>query len=654
MTSSLRALLVEDSASDAKLVVRELERIGRPIVSQRVETEGALRAALEQQPWDIVLSDWSMPKFSGLAALNVVRGMGLDLPFIIVSGTVGEDSAVDAMRGGANDYVLKDKLGRLGPAVERELRECQERRAHARASKSLRESQARFARLAESGIIGITTVSVLGPVIDANDAYLELIGYTRKELLEGGLQWKDLTPPELAERAERALEQLQVTGVATPWETETLRRDGTRVPILAGAAMLDYPQCIAFTADLTERKRAEEGRMRAEEALHKSQDQLRQAQKMEAVGRLAGGVAHDFNNILSIILSYGELSLRDLRPADPVRRNIEQLCNAAESAARLTQQLLMFSRQRVVETKVVDISHMIQGMEKMLQRLLGEDVELVTRPSSESARVKVDPSHLEQVILNLVVNARDAMLTGGKVTIEAHNVVLDDVYAQEHPPSKAGPHVMLAVSDTGTGIDRETQQRMFEPFFTTKPVGKGTGLGLSTVFGIVQQSGGSIWVYSEVGCGTTFKIFLPRVDADVDAPRRHVSLTTLHGNETILVVEDEQKLREVLVDILQRQGYQLIVAADGTEALRLAAAHVGRIDLLLSDVVMPNMSGPELAKRLLLERPDTKLLCMSGYTDERIVQHGLLESVAFLQKPVTPLALATQVRALLDQAACTS
>jgi two-component system, cell cycle sensor histidine kinase and response regulator CckA len=477
-----------------------------------------------------------------------------------------------------------------------------------------------------------------------------MIGYTREEMLEGGLLWKNVTPPERVADAERALEQLGQTGVATPWESETLRKDGTRVPILVGAAMLDYPQCIAFTADLTERKLAEAGRLRAEDALHKSQDQLRQAQKMEAVGRLAGGVAHDFNNILSIILSCGELALRGLRPADPVRRDIEQVCNAAESAARLTQQLLMFSRQHVVETKVVDLHHLVATMETMLQRILGEDVELVTLPPSASGRVRVDPSHLEQVILNLIVNARDAMPRGGKVTIEAQNVELDESYALQHPPSKAGPHVMLAVSDTGSGMDRETQQRIFEPFFTTKEVGKGTGLGLSTVFGIVQHSGGSIWVYSELGHGTTFKIFLPRVDAEVDAPRPRVSLTTLRGSETILVVEDEEILREVVVKILQGQGYQVIVAGDGAEALLVASTHAGRLDLLLSDVVMPKMSGPELAKRLAVERPETKLLCMSGYTDDRVVHHGLLETVAFIQKPITPTALATQVRKILDEA----
>ena len=526
MTAPLHVLLVEDSATDAKLVVKELQRTGRPIVCERVETDETMRAALASKAWDIVISDWSMPTFSALAALAVVKELGLDLPFLIVSGTVGEDSAVEAMRAGAHDYVLKDKLGRLSPAVERELRECEERRAHRLAANELRESEARF-------------------------------------------------------------------GVLT--------------------------------------------------------EQLRQAQKMEAVGRLAGGVAHDFNNILSVILSYGELALRGLRPGDPAHRDLEQICKAAESAAGLTHQLLMFSRQHVVQPKVVDLCDVVENLEKMLQRILGEDVELVTVTPRERGRVKVDPSHLEQVILNLVVNARDAMPTGGKVTIESENVFLDEVYAAHHWPSKPGPHVMLAVSDTGIGMDRETQLRIFEPFFTTKEVGKGTGLGLSTVFGIVQQSDGSIWVYSELGHGTTFKVFLPRVDAGVDRPIQRVSpTTTLHGCETILLVEDEERVREVIKDALERLGYTVLAATDGAQALELAAGHTGTIDLLLSDVILPKMSGPELAKEIAVLRPQLRLLFMSGYTDDRIVYHGVFDTGAFIQKPLTPTALATKVRALLD------
>jgi len=287
----------------------------------------------------------------------------------------------------------------------------------------------------------------------------------------------------------------------------------------------------------------------------------------------------------------------------------------------------------------------------MLQRIMGEDVDLVLLAPKSGGRVKVDPSHVEQVILNLVVNARDAMPTGGKLTIETTSVELDEHYTNSHMPARPGQYVMMAVSDTGMGMDRETQGRIFEPFFTTKEMGRGTGLGLSTVFGIVQQSGGTIWVYSEPGKGTTFKIYLPRVDAEVDVLNAPVAPMTLRGRETILLVEDEAQVRTVVLGALRRQGYQVIAAENAGEALLLCERHSGKIDLLITDVVMPHMSGPDLARRLVSIQPETKVLCMSGYTDDTIVRHGVLESgVAFIQKPITPASLARKVREILDGA----
>jgi PAS domain S-box-containing protein len=664
MTDALRLLMVEDSPSDAKLVVQELQRTWGPFVFERVDTAEGMVAALARDRWDLVISDWSMPRFSAPDALRILREKGVDLPFIIVSGTIGEDSAVLAMRTGAHDYVLKDKLGRLTPAVERELRECKERAARREAERALRQSEARFRRLDEAGILGITIADVHGNILDANDTYLKMFGYSRGELALGALRWSDMTPPELLPLGDRALEQLRESGVAPPWETECFHKNGTPVPILVGVAMLEYPRSIAFVADLTDRRRAEResyrmaveakkeqaSRERAEDALRRSEEQLRQAQKMEAVGRLAGGVAHDFNNVLSVILTYGELLLGDLKPGDPMRADVEEIRKAASRAAGLTGQLLLFSRQQVVEPKVIDLCEILGSMDRMLQRILGEDVEVVSLPSKATGRIKADPSHIEQVILNLVVNARDAMPTGGKLTIETNNVDLDEDHALGHLSTKPGPYVMLAVTDTGIGMDRETQARIFEPFFTTKEIGKGTGLGLSTVFGIVQQAGGSVWVDSEPGKGTTFKVYLPRVDAEVDVPRTQVSPATLRGTETILLVEDEEQVRAVAFSILRRQGYQVLPAQHGSEALLLSERHPQPIDLLLTDVVMPQMSGPELARKLAVARPEMKVLCMSGYTDDSIVRHGVLDSgVAFIQKPITPASLAKKVREVLDR-----
>jgi two-component system cell cycle sensor histidine kinase/response regulator CckA len=394
-------------------------------------------------------------------------------------------------------------------------------------------------------------------------------------------------------------------------------------------------------------------RRRIEDALRKSEEQFRQAQKMEAIGQLTGGVAHDFNNLLSVILSYSGLLAEDLEPHDSRREDLLEIKAAGERAATLTQQLLAFSRRQVLQPRVMDLNQIVSGMEKMLRRLIGEDVELTVIPAAAAARVNIDPGQMEQVIMNLAVNARDAMPTGGKLTIEITRVELDEVFVSERTGITAGPHIMLSVSDTGCGMDAATQARVFEPFFTTKEIGRGTGLGLSTVFGIVRQSAGTIWLYSEPGKGTTFKIYLPVVEAGAEkAPSRSVEPARLHGSETVLLVEDEDAVRKLVHSILQRNGYRVLEAKDGADALRIAEQQLA-IDLLLTDVVMPHMSGAETAARLLKVRPGLKLLYMSGYTDNAVVLHGVLRSeTAFLQKPITPAALLAKVREVLDS--CTA
>ena len=459
----------------------------------------------------------------------------------------------------------------------------------------------------------------------------ELIGRTMMECYPG----LELQPffPVLRRSMEKRTRELT--------EIEFLFPDGT--PAWFDLRVVPVPDGICIISLDTSDERQARARLRGTE------EQLRQSQKMEAVGLLAGGVAHDFNNLLSVMLCYGELAVARLAPDEPLFADIQEMIKAATRAADLTRQLLMFSRQQVLEPKVLDLNDVLTGMEKMLRRILGADVDLLVRPGAERARVRVDPSSLEQVLMNLAVNARDAMPTGGKLTMETTDVFLDEEYAKGHLGVTPGPHVMLAVSDTGRGIDKLIQSRVFEPFFTTKEKGKGTGLGLSTVFGIVKQSGGSIWLYSEPGRGTTFKVFFPSVDGPQDARLPPEVPQVLGGHETILLIEDDDQVRVVTGSILRNNGYHVLEAGNAADALLCAENHAEGIDLLLTDVIMPQLSGSELAKRLALTRPEMKVLFMSGYTDGSIVRHGVLEpAVSFLPKPFTVASLTAKVREVLD------
>jgi signal transduction histidine kinase len=388
---------------------------------------------------------------------------------------------------------------------------------------------------------------------------------------------------------------------------------------------------------------------RVEEALSESEEQLRQSQKLEAIGQLAGGVAHDFNNLLTVIGGYSSMILGKLPPESPHRSSVEEIKKASDRASSLTRQLLAFSRKQILQPKILDLNIIVSDLEKMVRRLIGEDIDLLALTDPELGRVEADPGQIEQVLLNLIVNARDAMPAGGKLTIETGNTVLSSDYALRHA-AIAGPYVMLAVSDTGCGMAADLQTHVFEPFFTTKGAGKGTGLGLATVYGIVKQSGGNIWLYSEVGKGTTFKIYLPRIDAVPVVQQISSGLPSLpKGTETLLLVEDEEQVRKILQAILEGQGYNVLAAANGEEALEIAAQHDSKIHLMITDVVMPQMSGPELADRLAYIRPHSRVLYMSGYTDDAIVRHGLLDAkLNFLHKPFDAASAARKVREILD------
>lgn len=512
---------------------------------------------------------------------------------------------------------------------------------------SLSQSEERYRDYFENAKDAIYVHDLNGHYLMVNKAGEELIGYTRDEILQ--MRISDVVPRSYLDQIHAKLKKKLADNSLTIYEVEAIRKDGSRVPIEVSSRLIyenGVPVAVQGSArDITERKRAEE-------ALRASQLQLQQSQKLEAIGQLAGGVAHDFNNMLTAIIGYTDLSLRRVGLENSIRRNLEETKKAAERAAALVRQLLAFSRKQILEPKILDLNEVVKDLHKMLTRLIGENIQLATRLEAKLGSVKADPCQVEQIIVNLVVNARDAMPRGGKVTIETANVTLADQTALRHVSLRPGEHVMLAVSDTGVGMDQETQARIFEPFFTTKDIGKGTGLGLSTVYGIVKQSGGNIWVYSEPGLGTVFKVYLPRIDdatansleklaQEANAPR---------GSETILLVEDEDVVRGLTRKILMQAGYNVLDAQSGEEAIRLCRAHTGPIDLLLTDVVMPEISGKEVADRMLELRPAIRVLFMSGYTDEAIVQHGVLDAnVKFIQKPFTWVGLTRKVREVLNR-----
>jgi len=497
-----------------------------------------------------------------------------------------------------------------------------------------------FAELFESAPEAIVLLDENDRILQANHEFTRVFGYTREEAV-GRTTQELLASDDVAEEA-RAITERVLAGEKVSLETVRRRKDGTMIQVsILGTpiqAVGEPVRVYGIYRDITERKRLEE--------------QLRQSQRIEAVGRLAGGVAHDFNNLLTAIKGHTEMLLEELGPDSPHRPDLEEIDKAAERATSLTRQLLAFSRKQLLQPRILDLNDLIRDMERMLRRLIGEDIELVTVLDPALGRVKADPGQLEQVLLNLVVNSRDAMPKGGRIVIETRNAELRDTETRRHAGAETGRYVQLAVSDTGCGMDPEIQARIFEPFFTTKEPGKGTGLGLSTVYGIVKQSGGHIWFYSEVDQGTTFKVFLPVVDDVPETlPAKPAPALPVSGGGTILLVEDEDSVRALAHRILELRGYTVLAAKTGTEALQLSERHEGRIDLLVTDVVMPGIGGRELAERLVASRPGVRVLFMSGYTEDDVLRRGVLDAGApFLEKPFSPTAFAQKVREVLDGA----
>ncbi len=878
MNTPTRFLLVEDLSSDVELIQRELKNLGFPFEVRVVQDEAALRRELADFKPDIVLSDYMMPQFTGMEALKIVMETDAELPFIIVTGSMNELTAVECMKAGAWDYVIKEKLSKLGPAVLSALKKRELVQQKQSALKALKESEQRFRTLLESAPLAIVvhldqkiyygneraialagakdledfmgrdimdfihpesvelvkerfaqafagkpletseqrfvnlegreiTVEITSMLTDldersafisiinditkrkqamarfknlfeqSNDAiyllfknkfelvnarFTEMFGFTLEECNQPDFSFLDLVAPESLPAIKKRMKAVEM-GKSVPkvYEFEAIHKSGKRLYCEASVSHIDYEDGRAtqgIIRDISERKKAEDEIRKLSLAVEQSpnsivitdqngsieyvnpsftqitgysskevlgknprilksyetdpdiyeslwatitsgktwngefvnkkkngtlywskafvspifdtnknithflsvqediterrelEEQFRQSQKMEAIGQLAGGVAHDFNNLLTIINGYSELILSKTDRDNPVFEQVQQIKEAGRRAGSLTRQLLAFSRKQIMQPVILNVNRLIKDMEKMLRRLIGENIDFISIYEKNIGDIKADPGQVEQVILNLVVNARDAMPDGGKLTIETSNIQLTDSYVNVHQGSETGWYVMIAVSDNGVGMKPEIRDHIFEPFFTTKEQGKGTGLGLSTVYGIVKQSGGSIWVYSEPDLGTTFKIYFPQIETvqNVSTKYKHKE-KNLNGHETILITEDEEFVRELVISGLQEYGYQVFSARNGKESLKVAKEHTGKIDLLLTDVVMPGGSGGELANELTAKFPDIKILFMSGYTDESIVQHGMLsEGTNFIQKPFSIEALVEKIRSVLD------
>lgn len=642
-----RLLLVEDSEDDAELIRQELELAGIDFEARRVDSRASLEESLASADWDLILSDFAMPGFNGLEAFHVVDSLELDIPFVFVSGAIGEERAVAAMRAGARDYILKGNLRRLPGVVQREIAELDNRRERRQVEAAVRQETQRLSMAVEASGAGIFEYDLATD----SDGYFSgrwaaMLGFGPAELPPAAEmpRWflDRLHPDDRDEtvRTYRALLAGETQRMAT--EIRIRHRDGSWVStalfVQAAARAGDgsVTRVLGVMVDLTERRRLEE--------------ELRQSQRMESIGRLAGGIAHDFNNLLTVIFAFGEFVFDTLDGESPVRDDMQQVLEAARRAAELTGQLLAFSRRQTLEPRVVNANDLIRGLEKMLTRVLGEDIELRTRLDADLHNIRVDSGAFEQVIVNLALNARDAMPGGGRLTLTTGNLVLDA--PQDGPMASripAGDYARIEVMDDGCGMDPDTMEKVFEPFFTTKGVGKGTGLGLSTCYGIIQQARGYIRLDSAPGRGTRFQLLLPQV-ADAPEPERQArNGDALEGTETVLVVEDEAQVRQLVQRTLERNGYR-VVTIDGAEpALELCLSGEVRPDLLLTDIVLTGMDGTRLAAEIRDRQPRLPVLFMSGYAPDSLSrERALAEDAAIVHKPFRPDQLLRRIRSVLD------
>jgi PAS domain S-box-containing protein len=634
--TALKVLIVEDSVHDTELLLRALARAGYEIAAARVDTPEAMRAALSEKPWDLVISDYVLPRFSGMEALHIVQEIQPDLPFMIVSGKIGEEVAVEALKAGASDYLLKDRLTRLGSAIERALEEHAQRRRRKQSEQALRESEERYRRLVESSPEAMFIYSE-GKFVFVNPAGVKLFGAgSPVDLI--GKHVLDLVHRDYrvvaADYMKRTLEGSE--GPLLQLEIQPLNGGSVTVEVV-GRDISYHGDSAAhmICRDITERKRMEE--------------QLQHVQKMEAIGRLAGGVANDFNNLLTVIIGYTGLVRSSLGLESPVLKDLDQISTSAERAATLTQQLLALSRKQVIAPIETNLNLLISKSQDLLTRILGDNIEIVQRFAPDLGPVRADPNQIQNVILNLAVQARALMPAGGRFLIETRNIQLTEKDLSAGPTLRAGDYILLTISDSGRGFTKEVEDHIFEPFYNLDQGGfQATGLGLASVYGVIRQHGGHVAFTSEVGKGSTFRIFLPQLQTISKALPGRTGLDSNDAEPTILVVEDEPVLRDFAQLVLVKKGYVVLVAEDGAEALKIAESYHRPIHLLFTDVVMPQVGGAELGREIRRFYPEINVLYTSGYPRNAVLDQGIADSnFEFLAKPYTAQILLQRVARLL-------
>jgi two-component system cell cycle sensor histidine kinase/response regulator CckA len=638
ITTPLRALILEHSHRDIELMLFELKESGFRVDHTRVETKEEFRAALAENNFDVVLADYRLPEWSGLDALVELRSTGKDIPFLLVTGTLGEEAAVECIKQGVSDYILKEHLSRLSVALMRALTEKALRDENARAHEALRASEARNRDLVEHAVYGIFRASADGAFLDANPALLRILGCSNAGELKTLNLARDLFrfPEQYAQVMATCREHGQTNGAEAEWR----RCDGGIVTIrlhvrrLCTSGLPDEFEVIA--EDVTE--------------LRAMERRLRQAQKFEAVGQLAGGVAHDFNNVVGAILGWAELGLDQSRDNPAVAERFSRIREQADRAAALTRELLAFARRQVLQPRAVDLNTVASELVSLLDKVIGKHIEFKFL-SAPLDSVRADPTQIEQVLMNLCLNARDAMPDGGRLVIETDMVELDEPYCRFYPYVTPGRYAVISVSDTGIGMDAETRERMFEPFFTTKERGKGTGMGLATAYGIVKQHGGFLHVYSEAAHGSLFRVYLPAVEGALTAgPAAKAAtppLAKMRGTETILLADDHESIREMSRQTLTGLGYRVLSACDGEEALRLCEHETPALAIL--DVIMPKLGGPAAAAKLAGRFAQMRVLFTSGYSAASDSVPSGDATGRYLQKPYSPTTLAHLVREILDE-----